>query len=667
MSNKVGVEIGGTFTDLVWLHEDGSLVTGKVPSTPGRIHLAVENALSEAGVALADVGQFTHGSTVATNALLTRKGARTGLVTTQGFCDILEIGSGERSGSIYNILYRKPIPPVPRSLVVDVSERITADGEIRLVLDVEEAWQKIEKLLEQGVTAIAICLLHAYRNPIHEKALLHLIQERAPHIDAFASHEVSPEFREFERAMTTSVNAFVGPVVSEYIGDLEESISQGGYAGILQVMQSNGGVMPASAAGKNAVRMLLSGPAAGVQAGIWFARRNDLSDMITLDMGGTSTDVAIASGLAPRMVSELKVDELPIRTAAVDIVTVGAGGGSIAAVDVAGLLCVGPQSAGAVPGPACYGRGGTAPTVTDAQVISGLLRPNRFFGGKMELRTDLARNALNQLAIDGKDHHAADAILRIVNANMASAVRLVSTSRGIDPRSYCLVAVGGGGPLHGALVAEEIGIKKVLIPWSPGLASAFGLLVADVVIDVVRTRFHKLSDETFGEAALAEFVGQCAEAAVAHGLAKDTYVLELGLDLRYEGQAFELTVWSESGNEEAASLRKKFEQLHKRRYGYYRATLPVEVVNYRARIIRRADTNLRTSISHDADKPREQNEIFFRGQWMQSTFVSRESLAPGDRLPGPAVVEEATSTTFVPPGWALQCLPSGDLLLEALP
>ncbi len=661
---QVGVEIGGTFTDLVWLKDDGTVSTGKVPSTPGNIHQAVLDAVSTAGVPLGEVTQFSHGSTVATNSLLTRKGSATGLITTRGFRDIVEIGTHDRVGNIYTAFYRKPKAPVQRRFVREVNERINAAGEVTQAMDLEDAWEQVRPMIEAGVGSVAICLLNAYRNPAHEIALAAMLRQRAPELEVFASHEVSPEFREYERTVTTTVNAFVGPVVKGYVDKLQAGLSKDGYCGALRLMQSNGGIMPAAAAGSNAVRMLLSGPAAGVRAAIWFARRNDVNNILTLDMGGTSTDVAVAPGLEPRIVSELTVDDLPIRTTAVDMATVGAGGGSIASIDAGGFLNVGPASAGAVPGPACYDRGGVLPTVTDAQVIAGILRPARFFGGRMALRTDLATTALESLALPGTVAQKADAILRMVNSNMAAAVRLVSTARGIDPREYILVAYGGGGPVHGAMVADEVGMTRVLVPWSPGIASAFGLLVADLIVDVVRARLEPLTDETLGTASVEKVRALCIEQAERLGLAAGSYAIDVGADLRYAGQGFELTLWNGEASASAARLRELFEAEHTQRYGYARSTLPIQAVNLRGRIVRRNTQALSTPAPAADTRPRETQQVVIGGKALDAVFLPRAALAPGDTLAGPAVLEENTSTVVVPPGWKANCLPSGDLLLE---
>ncbi len=664
MLERVGVEIGGTFTDLVWQQRDGALRTHKVLSTPNAIHEAVLDAVKGCGVDPAAVDHLVHGSTVATNALLTRSGAETALITTLGFRDVIEIGTHDRTGSVYEIFYRKAVPPVPRRLIAEVAERLDIAGQVIQPLDEAQAAEVIDALLARGVTSIAICLLHAYANPAHEQALAAMIRERAPEVVVSCSHEISPEFREYERTMTTVVNAFVSPVVSRYVERLERELETSGYRGVLQIMQSNGGIMPGSTAGRNAVRMLLSGPSAGVRGAVWFARRNGISDILTLDMGGTSTDVVIAPGLVPSMVPELKVDDLPIRTPAIDMVTVGAGGGSIAALDPGGLLAVGPASAGAMPGPACYGRGGTAATVTDAQVVAGLLRPDRFFGGRLALRSDLAEAALKATGVAGEPREIADAVLRMVNNNMAQAVRLVSTARGIDPTGFTLVAYGGGGPLHAATVADEIGIQSVLVPWSPGLTSAFGLLVSDITIDLAQTDLQPLSDATLNQARVDSLGALAAKAAEEHGLDAGNYRVEVGVDLRYGGQAFELTVWGEAAPRSAEALRRDFEVLHEQRYGYSRERLPVQAVNYRIRLVEAMEHGVVTPSPAGAEAARETGEIFIAGGLHQASFIRREGLGVGEEVHGPAVIEEDTATTVVPPGWQARVTETGDLLLK---
>ncbi len=664
--DRIGVEIGGTFTDLVWASADGMLRTGKTPSTPSVIEQAVLRVIEDTGGQLSTVGRITHGSTVATNALIMRKGALAALLTTQGFRDVVTVGRGDRDHDVYNMRYVRPQPAIERAMVGEVPERVAADGSVLQPIDLDAAWAEVERFIAMGVEGIAISLLHAYRNPEHEKLLAAMIRERAPHIAVSASHEVSPEFREYERTVTTVVNAFVGPVVESYIRRLDDGLHQRGYEGVLQIMQSNGGVMPSQSAGSNAVRMLLSGPAAGVRAAVWFAERSGIANIITLDMGGTSTDIAIAPGLVPAMVPELKVDGLPVRTTSVDMQTIGAGGGSIAEIDQGGFLTVGPESAGAQPGPACYGRGGIRPTITDAQVIAGLLPPSRFFGGKMALDIEASRKALASLDFPGGVEAAADAILRIANSNIAAAVRLVSTSKGIDPRDYTLVGFGGGGPLHSAMVAEELGLKSVLIPWSPGLASAFGLLIAETMIDVAESDLQPISDATLDAARLKRLIERSEEIATDNGVPHEGRRLQIGLDMRYAGQAFELTVWCEPEAASGAQLRALFEEEHVTRYGYARASLPVELVSYRIRIMHNAGGNVRTPLPAGTAAEPERFQITLAGKHFDAISVPRDSLACGAKLAGPAVLTEPSSTTFVPPNWEAECLASGDLLLKHL-
>jgi N-methylhydantoinase A len=664
--SRIGVEIGGTFTDMVWLREDGVLQTGKTPSTPQAIHEAVFNVIGESGANVSALSQITHGSTVATNALITRRGAKVALLTTRGFRDVLVIGRGERDHDIYSMQYRRSPPLIRRSMIREIDERVGPDGEIVKAIDLAAAWAVIQGLLDEGVDGIAVSLLHAYRNPEHERAIAEMIRERAPGVAVSASYEVSPEFREYERSVTTVVNSFVGPVVENYIGKLDKGLRQKGYDGVLHIMQSNGGVMPASAAGSNAVRMLLSGPAAGVRAAIWFARRNGIENIITLDMGGTSTDVALAPNLVPGTVAELTIDGLPVRTASVDMETIGAGGGSIASVDRGGFLTVGPESAGARPGPACYGHGGNRPTVTDAQLVTGLLRADRFFGGKMTLDMDAAMAALATIDLPVSPEQKADSILRLVNSNMASAVRLVSTGRGIDPRTFTMVAFGGGGPLHGAMVAEEIGIREVLVPWSPGLASAFGLLIADTIIDASSSDLHTLCDTTLDFARIERLREMAGDVAASSGLAGEEFEIIVGLDMRYASQAFELTIWTAGEPLDATKLRQLFEDEHRLRYGYARGSLDVEVVAYRLRLYKAGADGVTTPLPEAAASSAGSDmiDVQLGGKRHQAQFALRRNIAVGGKVSGPAILAEPTSTVVVPAGWEAECLPSGDLLLR---
>ncbi|MBN8245664.1 hydantoinase/oxoprolinase family protein [Nitratireductor aquimarinus] len=664
---RIGVEVGGTFTDLVWADGNGTVRTGKTPSTPHSIQDAVLELIRGIGIPISSAEQITHGSTIATNALIMRKGAQAGLLTTRGFRDAVILGRCERNGNVYDMQYRATEPPVRRHMIFEIDERVDAAGNVLSPIDLDAAWMQVEKLLERGVSGIAICLLHAYANPAHEIALASMIRERAPHVAVSASHEVSPEFREYERSVTTLVNAFVGPIVEDYIDKLDGALREDSYDGVLRIMQSNGGVMPAGAAGRNAVRMMLSGPAAGVRAAAWYAQRNGIADILTLDMGGTSTDVAIAPGLVPGMVSELIIDDLPLRTISIDMATIGAGGGSVAHVDRGGFLSVGPESVGSSPGPACYGKGGTRPALADAQMVAGLLRPADFFDGKMVLDMDKARAAIATLqdqGLSGSVEVLADSILRMANSNMAAAVRQISTARGIDPRNFTIVGYGGGGPLHAAMVAEDIGVKQVLIPWSPGLTSAFGLLIADTRIDAVESALHELSESSLDATRLVQLNTLTREIAAANGLAEGEYEVSFGLDMRYVAQAFELTVWASSDTHNAAELRSMFEEQHKQRYGYVRPKLGCEVVAYRLRLTQTRKLDIETPFVHTPGAPRQKISVVLNGVPREALLLPRSALGPGESIDGPAILTEPTSTTVVPFGWQAESLSTGDLILR---
>lgn len=662
---RIGLEIGGTFTDLVWQQHDGRISHRKVPSTPEAIHEAALAALDQARIDLSSIDHVVHGSTVATNALLERKGACVGLIATAGFRDILEIGSHDRIGPLYDIFYRKPQKPVLRRHIGEVLERIDARGKVIIPIDLDAAWHAIELLLAAGVKSLAISLINSYANPVHELVLAEMLAERAPSLAVTLSHKTSSEFREYERTMTTVVNAFLRPTVSRYLDEFQQGLRKRDYARPLQVMQSSGGITVGRHAEAQAVRMLLSGPAAGVRGALFFAKRNGFADVITLDMGGTSTDVALATGLEPFSVSEISIDHLPVRTPAIDIATVGAGGGSIARVDNGGLLVVGPESAKAYPGPACFGRGGTRATVTDAQVVAGWLRPDAFHDGRLTLDTARSRTVLADLNFQGSAEDVADAILQVATNAMAAAVRLVSTARGVDPRDYVLVAYGGGGPLHGALVGDILGLRRVLIPWAPGVTSAFGLLVSDTIVEASFTDVHVLTDETLGKESLDRLRSRAAEIASEHDL--QNVELRIGLDLRYRGQNFELTIWFDDKVCAAATIAETFHRSHRTRYGYERDTAVIVVVNYRLRVVQKvsAPPAPRPDLS-DVSLTQVRSAIRIEGETVDATFHRRESLSIGSRIQGPAIIEEATSTTVVPKSWHADVLDTGDVLLEKI-
>lgn len=662
---RIGLEIGGTFTDLVWQQEDGRVIHHKIPSTPEAIHEAALAVLDQARLDLSSIEHVVHGSTIATNALLERKGACVGLITTAGFRDILEIGSHDRIGPLYDIFYRKPRAPILRRHIGEVYERIDARGRIISPIDLEAAWRTVESLLGDGIKSLAISLINSYANPIHEQQLADMLAERAPSLAVTLSYNTSSEFREYERTMTTVVNAFLRPTVSHYLREFQKGLLKRNFSQPLQIMQSSGGIAVGRCAEAQAVRMLLSGPAAGVRGALFFAKRNGFADVITLDMGGTSTDVALASGFEPFTVSEIAMDHLPVRTPAIDIATVGAGGGSIARVDDGGLLVVGPESAKAFPGPACFGRGGTRATVTDAQLVAGWLRPESFHDGRLTLDIHASRKALGDINYRGSAEDIADAILQVATNAMAAAVRLVSTARGVDPRDYVLVAYGGGGPLHGALVGDILGLRRVLIPWAPGVTSAFGLLVSDSIVEVSSTDVHVLTDDTLGAENVEGLRRKAAQIAHEHELRN--VELRIGLDLRYRGQNFELTIWFEHAQHTAAVIAEAFHRAHQTRYGYARESAVIVVVNRRIRVIQRLAELPAPRLDQNLERRKQTTSaIRMAGATVNATFHSREGLLAGSRIEGPAVIEEPTSTTVIPKGWRGDVLNTGDILLEKI-
>ncbi|WP_336216790.1 hydantoinase/oxoprolinase family protein [Nonomuraea sp. LPB2021202275-12-8] len=663
---RLGVECGGTFTDLVLLDDAGRLAaTGKVFSTPSDPSLAVLEAIGRLEAVDLRSAPLLHGSTVATNAVLERKGPRLGLIVTRGFRDVLELQRHDRD-VMYDLHYRKPRPLVRRELVREVPERLDATGKPLVALDEQAVRDAVAELAALGVTSIAVCFLHSYRNPTHEQRVREIVSEVAPALDVSLSSEVVAEFREYERASSTTVDAFVKPTVDGYLSRLERSLAERGM-GELSMMQSNGGVVPAAYVRQRPIHVLLSGPAAGVAGAVAVASAAGIDDIVTMDMGGTSTDVCLVTGGRPQITTESMIDRIPVKLSMVDIATVGAGGGSIVGLDPGGMLQVGPRSAGADPGPACYGRGGAEPTVTDANVTRGLIRPGHFLGGRHALDRAAATTALGNLAADVErtstpgtpaaglkrtPAQLAEDVFRIANVVMAGAIRLVSTERGHDPRDHTLVAYGGAGPLHAAAVADELGIKGVLVPPHAGLMSAYGLLSSDFQRRFAVTRVDELAGLAPGE--LGEVFGELLADAraelAAQGVGPAGVVVEHELDLRYRGQGFELTVPVPPGVDPETAARL-FHEAHALRYGHSTPAKAVQVVTYRLTLrVPSTDTAL-PAVQVDGDVRREDLPVVIGGEERTCAFLWRASLPPGYAIAGPAVVEEDTATTFVPPGW----------------
>jgi N-methylhydantoinase A len=574
---------------------------------------------------------------------------------------------------VYDLFYQKPVPLVPRQRVLEVNERLAADGNvIRQLQDTEQLMATLERLvLEEGIQSIAIVLLHSYKNPAHERALHHLLGERFPHIPVSLSSEVLPEFREYERASTTAMSAYLKPVVERYMSTMEAGLSEMGFAGEFHIMQSNGGVFPVAAAQQQAVNVILSGPAAGVVGAAYAARAAGFSDIITFDMGGTSTDVCLVRDGSPTISTDNMIDGLPIKVPMIEIISVGAGGGSIAWMDAGGMLRVGPQSAGADPGPCCYGRGGTMPTATDANVLRGLLRPTKFFDGKLHLHTELAETAIGRLAAELKIEtlRLAEGIGQVANSNMVHAIRLVSIERGHDPRDYTLVAFGGAGGLHACHLADELQMRAVLVPEYPGLLSAFGLLASDFKRDFVQTELTRGRD--ISPARVLAVFDQLEQRAhrefEQYRVSREGLRLLSSVDLRYLGQAFALNVPIDRGRVMPGGLAPAISQFHdayERRCGHSFPEEEVQIVNYRlSALVSQRPPVLREKTASGRVQG-EAGRVYIAGTWAPCLYYAREALPAGFDAAGPLVVEEPTATTFVPPGWRMQVDRLGGLMLS---
>ena len=660
---RVGVEVGGTFTDLVAI-DGGKVTVSKVPSTPSAPDRGALAAIEAAGLTLAAVEDLVHGSTVATNAILERKGARIAFVVTKGFRDLLLLQRHNRR-QVYDLHYAKPAPVVGRGDTFEVPERIDARGEVVTPLDADAMRRALAGL--KDYQAIAVCLLNAYANPAHEQAVAGWLRETFPDLTVTASHEVTREFREFERASTTTLSAYVQPVIDRYLGRFERDLRGQGFQGRFSVMQSNGGRLPAAGMGRNAITSLFSGPAAGVMGAVRQAGQSGYRDLITFDMGGTSTDVCLVADGKPALADETEVDGLPIRTPVLDIVTVGAGGGSIVWMDDGGLLRVGPRSAGAEPGPACYGRGGTEPAITDAHVVRGTLRPNSFLGGRMSVDPAAAEAALQPVADTLKTTVpalAADA-LRLAESNIVGAIRLVSTARGRDPRSYVLVPFGGAGPLHACRIAEELDIATICVPPNAGVLSAYGLLAADYVQYGTRTQRMTVDADTPDQVrqVFAELAAD-AEASFAElGLGRPRH--DHALAMRYVGQAYEVPVELPAGALEtltADALLDLFNEAHARVFEFDDSRVnKAEIVSFRLGAAAAPGAVPALNEARDTEAPtRETIRIYDDGQWVEAACLARRH---ADGVAGPALIEDGTSTVYLPPGWSARVDACDNLIL----
>ena len=671
MAWRVGVDSGGTFTDLcLFDDETGRVEVWKVSSTPDDpsrgIAGGVQESLARVDADPDAVAYFGHGTTVATNALIQHRGVRTGLITSAGFRDLLEIGRQKRP-DLYDLQADKPPVLVARDLRLEVPERVRHDGRIETALDETAVREAARTLHAAGVAAVAVCFLYSFIRPEHELRARAIIAEECPEAFICTSSEIAPEFREFERLSTAVVNAYLGPVMQGYIRRLGERLTALGIVARPHLTQSNGGVIGFEQAARMPVRTVLSGPSTGVVAAQAVGRMAGFPDLITFDMGGTSTDVALLQNGVCRLASEATVHGYPIKAPMLDIHTVGAGGGSIAYVD-SGLLKVGPRSAGADPGPACYGRGNTEPTVTDANVVLQTLHPTHLLGGRMPVRQDLAVAAIERLAgqLGLGLMETAQGIISVVTANMARAIRVISVQRGHDPRDYTLMAFGGAGPLHAARLAKELDISRILVPRNPGILCAMGLLLTDLRADFATTRLQTLDAGALEptEHAFAALRAQAEAWFQTEHIDPSARHLSRTVDMRYAGQNYELSVPVPDGPITAQTLTALgagFAEAHQRMYGFLAEEEPVQLVTFRAEatgIVPKATLQAQDENGPDASPARTGSRKAWlpeAGGWTECPVYDRDRLRPGNHIAGPAIIEQMDTTTVVLPGMSRVC------------
>ncbi|MFO6420836.1 hydantoinase/oxoprolinase family protein [Hylemonella sp. W303a] len=667
-SLRIAVDIGGTFTDMAAFDEtSGKLLFGKALSTHGELVKGIQDTINSARIDWRDGRLFLHGSTIAINTLLERNGAKTALLITEGFRDIYEIGRVNRPDA-YNLFFNKHQPLVKRSLRHEVAERLRADGSIHKPLDEAAVRQLARELRSQNIEAVAVLLLHSYRNPAHEQRVKQILQEELPGAFVCASHELSQEYREFERVSTAVANAYVGPRVSEYLGQLERHLGDQGFGGDFYIVQSTGGLFPVAHAKVGCVRMLESGPAAGVIGAQAICAQLGMGDAIAFDMGGTTAKAGVISEGRPLTTGSALIGgyerALPIQIPMMDIHEVGTGGGSIARVETGKALRVGPQSAGSIPGPVAYGRGGQDPTVTDANLLLGRLDADHFLGGELKLDLEGCRRQMQDrvagpLGLDLTE--AADGILRIAVTQMSHAVKAVTTERGLDAGNFAMVVYGGAGPLHASAIAREIGIRKVLIPYAPGYFSAYGMLFSDLRYDYVRSVFRKLNDVSFDdiEAAYQSMEDEGRAALAQSGVKPEGVVIERAADMRYVGQEHAVTVdlpQAFFAAKDRAAIKRQFDELHQVRYGTSAPKEPADLVSLRVTVLGTMKKPPRHSVEPGTTTPTPQamratKPVYFRATgWIDTPVYMREQLLAGNVIAGPALIEEHASTTVVQPG-----------------
>jgi N-methylhydantoinase A len=666
---RVTVDTGGTFSDFVYLEEEtGELTIAKVPSTPddpSRAILTGIETLLARGVRGGDIGYFCHGTTVGTNALLEGKGVRTGLLVTEGFRGIYPVGEQARpyGTAIFDVMYDKPAPLVPAYLTGEVAERVDFRGTVLRELDEGALREAVRALKAENVESIAVCLLFSFLHPAHEARVREIVREEIPECSVSLSSEVLPQIREYYRLSTTVINAYLQPILARYVAQLNRRLAGAGITSRQKyIMQSNGGMATFAAAARRAVTTVLSGPAGGVTAGAITCRSSRYANIITFDMGGTSCDVALIKDGEPLLSGRGKIEGRDLAVPMLDINTVSAGGGTIAEVDRFGVLQVGPHSAGAVPGPACYGRGGEAPTITDCNLALAYLSEDNFLGGRMRLDTDKARAAIEAKVarpLGLSVAEAAEGIIRIIDVKMEEAIKAISTMRGHDLRDFMLLAFGGAGPVHAARMARDLGMAGVIVPRTPGVFSAIGLLMSDVKHDYIRSRMTPLSEAAPADvnAMLDELSAQALDELRRDGFADERIRIEHALDLRYAGQGYEIAVLCPAaplGDVDLQELRLAFDRQHKAMFGHMAPEETVEIVSYRVRGIGLVPPvelpRFERTGGTLADALRETRRVRFGGEEVDCPVYQRERLDVGLSFAGPAILDQFDCTTVICPG-----------------
>jgi N-methylhydantoinase A len=681
---RLSADVGGTFTDVAAFDETtGELQLGKTLTTPARLVDGIENGVTKAGASFHAARLFLHGTTVAINTILERTGAKCALLTTQGFRDIYEIGRVNRPES-YNLFFHRHEPLIERDLRYEIRERMDSQGSVLIKLDEDQVHAAVADAVAQGAQAIAVLFLHSYRNPAHEQRVKALIEQSHPQLFVTASHELSQEYREFERTSTAAANAYVGPRVRRYLGEMGEHLDAAGFDGDFLIVQSTGGLFGVDEAQNACIKMLESGPAAGVIGTKALCDSIGLANAIAFDMGGTTAKAGVIHGGQVLMTGSALIGGyatgLPVQIPMIDIEEVGTGGGSIARVEL-GALHVGPESAGAQPGPVCYGLGGSEPTITDANLILGRLGADRFLGGEMHLDMEGAKRALEDrvgkpLGLDLTA--AADGILRIATTKMSHMVRWVTTERGLDAADFTLVAYGGAGPLHAAMVARELRIAKVVIPRAPGHFSAYGMLVADLRRDFVNTWFTPLAEASFPtmESIYAEMERRGRDAVKQSQVAVAGIAVQRAADMRYVGQEHAVTVELPVElfqSEDRDGIKQRFDVVHETRYGYSAPGEKAEIVSLRSAVTGLMRKPAFEQIATGAAEPpqqafRGQRPVYFAeaGRHVDTPTYDRTKLVAGNRIAGPALIEEYASTTVAHPGDIVTVDAFGDLVIEIL-